>query len=310
MSLSLHAGATVAELARCGRDPGRLLVVEASSRLPRTRGLPPDHPHSLHVDEVDVLVESDREPPRLEEALPGAVEREIARHAQAFVPDGATLQTGIGGIPNALVALLAEGAGGDYGIHTEMFTTGLMRLHRAGKVSNRKGSYDGFSIATFALGTRELYDWLDGCEQVRFLPVGLVNDPVAIARNRRMVSLNGALAVDLLGQLAADALPGRQYSGIGGHEDFVAGAIRAQGGRSLVCLPATATRRGAVVSRIVGQLAPGTPVTTPRHRADVVLTEFGAAELEGRSVRERAEALAAVAHPDFREELAKLAARL
>ncbi len=310
LSLSLHAGATVQELLRCGRDPERLLVVEASSRLPRTRGLPPEHPHALHVDDVDVLIESDREPPQIEDAPPGPVEREIARRVRPFVPDGATLQAGIGGIPNALASLLAEGPGGDYGIHTEMFTSGLMRLHRAGKVSNRKGLYDGFSVATFALGTRELYDWLDGCEAVRFLPVRCVNDPAAIAKNRRMVSLNGALAVDLLGQLAADALPGRQYSGIGGHEDFVAGASRSEGGRSLVCLPASAKRHGALVSRILPQLAPGTPVTTPRHRVDVVVTEFGAAELEGRSVRERALALAALAHPDFREELAKLAARL
>jgi acyl-CoA hydrolase len=308
MSLSLHAGATLDELARCGRDPERLLVVEANARLPRTRGLPPEHPHALHVDEVDVLVESDREPPTLEDATPGPVEREIARQLRPFVPDGATLQTGIGGIPSALVGVLAEGPGGDYGIHTEMFTTGLMRLHRAGKVSNRKGVHDGHSIATFALGTRELYDWLDGCEVVRFLPVRCVNDPALIARNRRMVSLNGALCVDLLGQIAADALPGGQYSGIGGHEDFVAGASGAEGGRSFVCLPSTAIRQGALVSRILPQLAPGTPVTTPRHRVDAVVTEFGAAELEGKSVRERARALAAVAHPDFREDLAKLAA--
>jgi acyl-CoA hydrolase len=310
LSLSLHAGATVEELVRCGRDPERLLVVEANPKLPRTRGLPPEHPHALHVDDVDVLVESDREPPTLADEVPGPVEREIARHLGRFVPEGATLQTGIGGIPNALVGMLAEGPGGDYGIHTEMFTTGLMRLHRAGKVSNRKGVHDGFSVATFALGTRELYAWLDGCEQVRFLPVRCVNEPALIARNRHMVSLNGALSVDLLGQVAADAWPGRQYSGIGGHEDFVAGASAGEGGRSLVCLPSTARREGARVSRIVPRLSPGTPVTTPRHRVDVVVTEFGAAELSGRSVRERARALANVAHPDFRDELAELAAGL
>jgi acyl-CoA hydrolase len=231
------------------------------------------------------------------------VHERIAEHAAAFLPDGATLQTGIGGIPSALVGLLARGAGGDYGIHTEMFTDGLMRLHRAGKVANRKGHHDGYSVATFALGSRELYDWLDGADEVRFLPVEVVNAPGEIARNRSMRSINGALAIDLYGQVAADVIGGGQHSGIGGHEDFIAGAGLAAGGRSLVCLPATTRVAGRLVSRIHARLDAGMLVTTPRHQLDVVVTEFGAADLLGLTVEERARALVAVAHPDFRDEL-------
>jgi acyl-CoA hydrolase len=309
VSLSLHAGATVDELLRCGRDPERLLVVETSPRLPRTRGLPP-HEHAIPEEVIDLLIEGEEEPRTLDEPAPGEVDRAIAEHVRPFIGDGSTLQTGIGAIPSRVVALLAEGDGGDYGIHSEMFTTGLMRLHQAGKVRNRKGIYDGFSIATFAFGSRELYDWLHEQPVVRFLPVSTVNDPAVIARNRQMVSINGALAVDLLGQVAADALGREQYSGIGGHEDFVAGAGLAPGDRSLVCLPSTASGAGAPISRIQAAFPAGGLVTTPRHQIDTVVTEHGVAELTGLTVRERAEALAAIAAPEFRRELAREAARL
>lgn len=307
MSLSLHAGSTVHELHRCGADPDRMLIVEANEAMPLTHGLPPEHTHSLHVDEVDILIQSDRPVPTLDDPATTDVEHAIADHVRPFVPDGATLQTGIGGIPTAVVSLLAESDGGDYGIHSEMFTNGLMRLHQAGKVTNRKGLYDGHSIATFAMGSRALYDWLDGNDEVRFLPAEEVNTPAVIAENREMVSINGAMAVDLHGQVVADTRAGLQYSGIGGHEDFVSGASFADHGRSLVCMPSTAGRGDARVSRISAGLPPGTLVTTPRHQLDVVVTEYGAAELAGLTVRERREALLRIAHPDFRDALAKAA---
>jgi acyl-CoA hydrolase len=310
LSLSLHAGATVAELRRCGRDPKRLLVVEVNRKLPRTVGLPPEHRHALHVDEVDVVVESDRDVVALPAAEPDAVERRIAEHARAFIPDGATLQTGIGGVPNQIAHLLADGPGGDYGIHTEMFTDGLMRLVEAGKVSNRKGSYDGFSVATFAFGSRTLYDWLDGNESVRFLPVDVTNEPAMIARNRRMISINGALSIDLVGQVVADRIGEMEYSGIGGHEDFVTGAAFSEGGRSLICLPSTARTNGGLVSRITSAFAAGTCITTPRHQVDVIVTEYGAAELAGRTAGERARALIGIAHPAVRDALRERRAEL
>lgn len=312
LSLSLHAGATVAELHRAGADPDRLLVVETNASLPRTFGLGVEHTHSIHLDEIDVLVESDRAPFVLEDAPATEVDVAIAGHARTFITDGCTLQTGIGGVPSTVVGLLASEPGGGYGVHSEMFTTGLMHLHRSGKVTNEKGSgeWDGVSITTFAAGTAELYDWLDGNQDVRFLPVELVNSPELITRNRKMVTLNGALCVDLHGQVVADTIGDRQYSGIGGHEDFVsAGGFEIED-RSLVCLPSTAQRADGVVSRIVARLPEGWIVTTPRHQLDVLVTEFGAADLRGLTVRERASALAGIAHPDFRDELHEHAARM
>jgi len=309
MSLSLHAGATVGELHRAAADPDRIVIVEVNDQLPRTFGIPPQFTHALHVDEVDVIVRNDTTPFVLADDVPTDVDRAIARFAQPFIADGCTLQTGIGGVPSTIVAVLAEGPGGDYGVHSEMFTTGLMRLHQAGKVTNaRKGEFRGFSISTFALGTTELYAWLDHNPDVRFLPVDVVNAPDTIARNHHVVSINGALTIDLYGQVVADRLDGRQFSGIGGHEDFVAQSGLELGDRSLICLPSTAHVNDAVVSRIVTTLTPGTTVTTPRHQVDLVITEFGVAELRGRTVRERAVALAEIAHPDFRSELRAAAA--
>jgi acyl-CoA hydrolase len=310
LSLALHAGASVGEVQRAARDPDRLLVVEANARLPRTLGLPPEHPHAVALEDVDILIESDLAPREAPDPPPGDVERAIAETVARYVPAGATLQTGIGSIPSAVVQLLAAGEAGDYGVHSEMFSNGLMHLHEAGKVTNEKGVFDGVSVTTFAFGTAELYAWLDGNEAVRFLPVGVVNEPALISRNRKMVSINGALGVDLLGQVAADSIGGHQYSGIGGHEDFVMAASASFDGHSLVCLPATAQAGGKRVSRLVAHSAPWTAITTPRHHVDVVITEFGAAELAGRTVAERARALAGIAHPDFRAELELAAGQL
>jgi acyl-CoA hydrolase len=311
-SLSLHAGGTIGELRRAGADPERLLVVEVSDAYPRTFGLGEQHRHALHVDEIDVLVRSTDAPL----ALPGGgapptdVDKEIARHAVVFIPSGATLQTGIGSIPSQIATLLAEGDGGDYGLHSEMFTDGCMQLHRAGKVTNAgKGQYDGVSVTTFAFGSAELYEWLDGNCDVAFLPVEIINAPDVIGANNDMVSVNGALAIDIQGQVVADTILGDQFSGIGGAEDFVAGAGLELSDRSLICLPSTFEKDGVLQSRIVPWFGAGAVITTPRHQVDVIITEYGAAELEGKTVRERGEALAAIAHPHFRDELLAAAER-
>ena len=308
-SLSLHAGASVKELQRAGADSNRLLIVEASSRFPRTKGLPPEHRHALNLEEIDILVESDAAPLPLVDPPPSDVERAIAENARAFIPEGATLQTGIGAVPSTIAGLLADGPGGDYGVHSEMFTTGLMRLHEAGKVTNCKGQFDGVSIATFAAGTEELYSWLDESDEVAFLPVDVVNSQDLIARNRGMVTINAALSIDVEGQVIADTIDGRQYSGIGGHEDFIAGPALSLEQRALLCLPSTVTVDGKLASRIVPWFDAGAVVTTPRHQVDVIVTEFGAAELQGKTTHQRSQALAAVAHPDFREELLEAGAR-
>lgn len=310
-SLSLHAGGTVSELRRAGADPNRLLVVEVSDAYPRTCGLG-EHRHALHVDEIDVLVRSTDAPL----ALPGGgtaptdVDKAIARHAVEFIPSGSTLQTGIGSIPSQIATLLAEGDGGDYGLHSEMFTDGCMQLHRAGKITNAcKGQYDGVSVTTFAFGSSELYTWLNGNDDVAFLPVEIVNAPEVIGANDNMVTINGALAVDIHGQVVADTLDGDQFSGIGGAEDFVAGAGLELSDRSLICLPSTFEKDGKLQSRIVPWFGAGAVVTTPRHQVDVIVTEYGAAELEGRTVQERGKALAAIAHPLFRDDLLAAAER-
>jgi acyl-CoA hydrolase len=184
-----------------------------------------------------------------------------------------------------------------------------MRLHQAGKVTNRKGVFDGVSVTTFAAGNAELYEWLDGNTEVAFLPVELINSVELMARNRQLVTINAAMAVDIHGQVVADTIDGAQYSGIGGHEDFVAGAGLTLEARSLLCLPSTVTVSGQVRSRIVPFFGPGTVITTPRHQVDVIVTEYGVAELEGKTVHQRGQALAQIAHPDFRDELLAAAER-
>lgn len=304
MSLSLHSGATTDELRRAASDPDRLLIVETSQHFPRTFGVPDSHPHRIHVDEVDVICVSDRTPVELADPEVTDIERSIAAHARRFIPDGATLQTGFGSIPSTIASVLAEESGGDYGVHSEMFTTGLMRLHQAGKVTNaRKTIFNGLSISTFAAGTTELYEWLHERYDVRFGPVSLVNSPEVIAAHHAMVTINGAISVDLWGQVTADSIGGRQFSGVGGHEDFVAGAGLQLEDRSLICLPSSLTVDGRLNSRIVAQLGPASVVTTPRHQLDVVVTEYGVAEVQGLTTVARARAIAAIAHPSVRDEL-------
>ena len=304
VSLSLHAGATVDEIDRVIADPDRLLIVEVSEAFPRTFGVSPFYEHRVHVDHIDALITTERTPLHLADAPATDAELTIAQFALSFIRSGCTLQTGIGGIPNQIATFLANSDMGDFGIHSEMFTTGLMRLHQAGKVTNNKGSeFDGFSPTTFAAGIPELYTWLHENDAVRFLPVKIVNSPERIAHNRDMVSINGALAVDLSGQVMADSINGVQFSGVGGHEDFVAGPGLNLAGRSLICLPSTSSVNNVTTSRILAQFPQGSIVSTPQHQVDVIITEFGIAELEGRTIRERARALAAISHPDFRDEL-------
>ena len=311
VNLSLHLGATRDELVRAGTDPDRVLLVEVNPNLPRTRSLPPEFDNTLPVDMIDVLVEADGVPYVLDDPTPTEQDAAIAGNALRFVTEGSTLQTGIGAVPNMVATALAKGAGGNYGVHSEMFTTGLMRLHLAGKVTNAaKGVYDGVSVTTFALGSADLYRWLDDNDEVAFLPVEVVNDPTIIGRNHNLVSINGALCLDLYGQVVADNIDGKQISGVGGHEDFVAGADLHADSHSLICIGSTVTVGGVVHSRIVPFLPEGAVVSTPRHHTGVVVTEYGAAELTGLTVRERAKALADIAHPDFRAQLHAVAETL
>ena len=311
VNLSLHLGATLEELELAGSDPDRLLVIEVNPNLPRTCSLGPEFTNTIPLEMVDVLVQADGVPFTLPATPPDATDRAIAERAREFIADGATLQIGIGAVPNMVASLLAQGTGGGYGVHSEMFTDGLMNLHQAGKVTNdAKSVFNGVSITTFALGSSELYAWLDGNDDVAFVPVQVVNDPTVIARNHSFVSINGALSVDLYGQVVADHIDGRQISGVGGHEDFVAGAEMRLDDHSLICLRSTAVGNGVTRSRIVPVLPEGSVVSTPRHHTGVVVTEYGSADLSGLTVSERAAALVEIAHPDFRDPLGEVASTL
>lgn len=272
----------------------RQLIVEVNPSMPRIFG-----ESLLHVSEVDAIVEN--EAPLIEVDYPAADEEEVAIAAivAGMIEDGACLQMGIGTLPNTVCARLTDHK--DLGIHTELMTPALARLIECGAVTNqRKATYRGRSVFTFAMGTRRFYDFLHDNPSMHSAPVQIVNDPRHIAKNDNVVSVNATLEVDLSGACNSEHLMGRQYSGSGGQLDFVRGACASRGGKSIIACRSTA-RRGTV-SRIVPTLKG--PVTTPRNDTQIVVTEFGWTDLKGKTLSERAEALIGLAHPRFRDELA------
>jgi acyl-CoA hydrolase/RimJ/RimL family protein N-acetyltransferase len=283
------------DVVRAAVDTARVVIAEVNSRMPRTRG-----DTRLDLRRCAALVPVDtplleRPPPQ-----PDDVARAIGEWVADLVPDGATLQVGIGRAPSAILAALRNHS--DLGVHTEMLSDGIMDLVKAGAVTGlRKTLLPGKLVASFLMGSRALYAWADCNDALELGPSDWVNDPTVIARNDRMVSINTALAVDLTGQVAADTLEGGFYSGIGGQVDFVRGAARSKGGRALIVLPSLA--RDGTVSRIQPGLPSGSAVVTSRGDVRYVVTEYGVADLWGKSVRERALALVAIAHPDHRQEL-------
>ena len=217
VSLSLYNGATLDELVRAGRDPERLLIVEASPHFPLTRALV-GHENHLDLEDIDVIVYTDEEPTTFANDPGSPEDSKIAEFAARYIPDGATLQTGIGAVPNLVARALARGDGGEYGVHSEMFTDGLFELMAAGKATNTKKTINrGTAVITFAAGTRAMYDFMDDNPDIGVAPVFYTNDPHVIAQNHRMVSINSALEVDLQGQIMADTIGARQFSGVGGH---------------------------------------------------------------------------------------------
>jgi 4-hydroxybutyrate CoA-transferase len=279
----------------------RIVVAQVNRHMPRTGGT------QLHISDVDYFVEQDMALIELKPPPIGEVERAIGRNTARLIGDGATLQIGIGAIPDAVLLFLKDKK--ELGVHSEMFSDGVVELAEAGVVTNsRKTVHRGKFVATFLMGTRKLYDFVHNNPAVELYAVDYVNDPFVIGRHENMVAINSALQVDLMGQVCADRLGRRQYSGVGGQVDFVRGASRAPGGRSIIALPATAA--GGGVSRIVAELEPGSAVTTSRNEVHYVVTEYGIAELRGRTIRERALALIGISHPDFRRPLAEQAARL
>ena len=279
----------------------RTVVAQINPAVPRTLG-----DSFNHVDEIDLGVEVDRPPYEHHPAPVGDVERRIGEYVADLVPDGATIQMGIGSIPTA-VGLALHGKR-DLGVHTELFTDPVLDLVEAGAITGAAKEINRYKIVTaFLMGSRRLYDFIDDNPMIEMRPVDYTNDTAVIRRFKRMVAVNSAISIDLTGQVSADSIGTRFYSGVGGQMDFMRGAALAPEGRAIIALPSTAA--DGTVSRIAPVLVEGAGVVTSRAHVRTVVTEFGVAELFGRSVRERAAALIAIAHPDFRDELAHEARR-
>jgi 4-hydroxybutyrate CoA-transferase len=294
MSLGVECLPTMAAIASA-----RLILAQVNDRMPRTLG-----DCFVHISRVTRLVEVSCPLPELRRSGFGDVERRIGEYVAELVEDGATLQLGIGSIPDAVLAALTEKR--DLGIHTEMISDGIMEAIEAGIITGaRKTIHPGKVIGTFALGSQRLYEFLDNNPLFEFHPCDYTNDPFIIARNERMIAINSAIEVDLTGQVCSDSIGTQIYSGFGGQLDFIRGAAYARNGRPIIAMPSTA--RGGEVSRIVPTLRPGAGVVTTRADVHYVVTEYGIADLQGKSLRERAEALIRIAHPKFREELTRAA---
>jgi acyl-CoA hydrolase len=286
-------------------ERARLVIVETADGLPHVYG----EDNAIHVSEVDYVIEGDGAPPaELPSAPVSAVDRAVARLICAEMADGDCLQIGIGGMPNAVCSLLHEAGVKDLGVHTEMLSDGLVELYRAGLVTGARKQIDaGAATFTFALGGKAVYETLDRNPDMRCRPVDYTNMPHVIMRNDNVVSINSTTQVDLQGQAASESDGHRHISGTGGQLQFVRGAYASNGGRSFICLPSTYEKDGVRKSRIVLNLTAGNIVTTPRTDVMHVVTEYGVANLKGRSAPERAWAMIGLAHPDFREDLERAA---
>ncbi len=278
-------------------EAAKTVILEVNEQLPRTFG-----DTHVHVDDVDFFVEGSMQPPMISAPPPEEAEKRIGEYVADLIEDGSTIQLGIGGIPNAVALALTSKK--DLGVHTEMMVDSMVDLYESGAVNNHRKSYmkDKF-VCAFALGSKRLYDWLDGNVAVEFQRGRLVNDPALIRKNSRMVSLNTCLMLDFAGQVASESIGSRQYSGTGGQTDTAIGAVEGLDGLGKSIIACRSTAQGGKSSTLVPVLPEGSQVTLHRANVDYVVTEFGVAHLRGRTIRERTKSLIAIAHPDFREEL-------
>lgn len=298
-SLGIEVGLT-----KTPAESARMIIAEVNDRMPRTLG-----DSFLHVSRLTHVVEVSYDPLELHQGHGSEIERRIGAHCAGLIEDGSTLQMGIGGVPDAVLALLGDRR--DLGIHSEMFSDGVIELVERGVINGaRKTLHPGKITAGFLMGTRRLYDFVHNNPLIELQRTEHINDPFIIAQNDRMVAINSAIEVDLTGQVCADSIGPRIYSGVGGQVDFIYGASRSRGGKPIIALPSTATVRDRPLSRIVPMLKPGAGVVTTRNHVHYVVTEHGIADLYGKSLRQRARALIAIADPAFRDELEKAAREL
>lgn len=280
-------------------ESARVVIAEINPRMPRVWGN-----SFIHISRIDYCVEVDYPLPEFRQGEPAPLYSRIGRHVADLIDDGATLQMGIGAIPNAVLDYLGDKR--DLGVHSEMFSDGIIDLVQRGVITGaRKTLLPGKLVAGFVLGTERVYRFIHNNPIIELRTTDFTNDPFTISRNDKMVAINAALQVDLTGQVCADSIGTKFYSGVGGQADFIRGAARSKGGKPIIALPSTAL--GGTVSRIVSTLEPGAGVTTSRNDVHYIVTEYGVAYLYGKTVRQRAEALIAVAHPDFRADLAAAA---
>ncbi|HEY5582499.1 MAG TPA: acetyl-CoA hydrolase/transferase C-terminal domain-containing protein [Rhodoferax sp.] len=296
-SLSLGADYTMAAVAKA-----RAVVLEVNPNVPFAYG----NCH-VHISQVAALVESSE--PVMEVGLPkiGPVQVAIGKYVADMIDDGSTLQIGYGGIPDAVVMQLTHKH--DLGVHTEMIGDGILTLVESGAITNRKKTYlPGKMIATFALGSKKLYQFMDRNPALEIHPVDFTNDPYLAAKNDKLMAINATLQIDLLGQCGSESLGSVPYSGTGGQADFVRAANRSRGGKAFIVLPSTA--QNDRITRIVPTLAPGTHMSTSKNDINYVVTEYGVAQLRGKSAKQRAQEMISIAHPDFRAELTESARKM
>lgn len=276
-------------------EVARVVIAEVNENLPHVGG-----DNFIHVSQIDYMVPCANALPEIAPARVGEVEEAIGGYCAQLIEDGATLQLGIGAIPDAVLMCLKDKK--DLGIHTEMFTDGVIDLMESGVINgSRKTLHPGKHVATFLMGSKRFYDFVNNHPDVELYPVDYVNNPCVIMQNENMVSINSCIEVDLMGQVVSECIGQKQFSGVGGQVDYVRGAMLSSGGKSIMAMPSTAAK--GAVSRIVPFLAEGAAVTTSRNDVDYIVTEYGIAHLKAKTLKQRAESLIAIAHPDFREEL-------
>lgn len=285
-----------ADYTKTAAECAGLVIAQVNQHLPYTGG------ERIHLDDIDVIVEQDEPLIELKPPKIGDVEKAIGENVAGLIPNGATLQLGIGAIPDAVLLFLTDKK--DLGIHSEMFSDGVVALAEKGVITNRKKTiHPGKFMATFLMGTKRLYDFVNHNPAVELHSVDYINDPWIIGQHENMMSINSALQVNLMGEVNAEMIGRRQFSGVGGQVDFIRGASRSLHGKSIIALPSTAS--GGKISRIVCELDRGAAVTTSRNDVHYVVTEYGVANLRGRSLGERARELIGISHPDFRDSLTR-----
>lgn len=275
-------------------EAARLKIAQINKNMPYTYG------NGINIKDIDYIVEKDEPLIELQPPKIGDTEKKIGEYVASLIEDGATLQLGIGAIPDAVLSFLGNKK--DLGIHSEMFSDGVVDLANKGVITNAKKTIDtGKFVSCFLMGTKKLYDFVNNNENVLIKPVDYTNDPFVVAKIDNIISINSAMQVDLMGQVNAEMIGSRQFSGVGGQVDFVRGAARAKGGKAIIAMPSTAGH--GKVSKICANLDSGAAVTTSRNDIDYVVTEYGIAALKGKTLRQRATALIKIAHPDFKADL-------